>query len=223
MTLSNWKSIAAAGICGGIGGTFATLLGVAQILTKQVEGKVLGETQGLVIGLAIFFALGAFVALASGERVPLKALALGIGLPAMISVSASPCSTQGVVCHGLASNLVSLTGVAFAQSVSGRSLILLSPDGNGEFLVWLYDINGNPVGEAFPLVGEGQSSVLPDDAYSIAVQGPDGWSATEALPALAGQTVQLEIGNRSAFSRGLAQSFNAFSGPYDLDLRATGN
>lgn len=219
MSTYDWKTNSVAWICGGIGGTFATLLGVAQILTRQVEGKTLGEPLGMFIGLAIYFLLGAFVAWMSGEQVKLKALAIGIGLPAMVSVSGSPCSTPGVVCHGLAFNMISVGSSAYADSLLTRSFTLISPADGGDFVVWLYDRNGNPVGAPTPVQGNSTIVDLPSDASSVAVQGPEGWSATETLSGLSGQQNRLEIGNRSALARGFSQAFNMYSGPYDLDIR----
>ena len=87
-------------------------------------------------------------------------------------------------------------------------------------MIWLYDRSGNPVGAATQL-GQGETVLaVPSDAYSAAIQGPEGWSATEPLAGVAGTKERLEIGNRSALIRGFSQAFNWYSGPYDLDFKA---
>ena len=68
---------------GGIGGAFTSVLTLAQNLLGS--GPLPPSIFFWILGVIIMFGLGALMASAAKEQIPLKAIAIGLGLPATIN------------------------------------------------------------------------------------------------------------------------------------------
>jgi len=215
----NWRST----IYGGIGGAFVPIFSLSQDLISK---KPFDANIGWFLGLFLLFALGAILANASSEKIPLKALAIGISLPATINgylqqniaeaaklAQSSPHPTE---LHGFLDLVIAR---AYAQAGTGGSLIAtVSPD-LPTYQIVFYGPAG-AIGSPVTVANGAATIAIPAGASSLAVHGPEGWSLPLAVPPLpAGESVRLSVDRRSTFSRGFRRSFGASDAPYELELR----
>ena len=223
--MANWKIV----IYGGVGGAFAPLLFAAQNLTET--GALPSSLMGWMLGVLILFGLGALLAGASGESLPLKALAIGLSLPATVTawqehgtaqqlhliqpaVAGAPAGGSGL--SGL------LVAPALAQTDRNRTLVVVAPPGLGNYEVHFYaprPMTDHPATVAGP-EGRRETIAVPALARSVAIWGPRGWSLPVPLPdSSPSGKLTLVISERSDFARSAWQAFGASASPYVVSIR----
>jgi hypothetical protein len=203
---------------GGIGGVLAPALTLAQVLMGEGTRQLPPSIPFWLLGAAILFMLGAAVASVSGEEIPLKAIAIGISLPAMVTVYNQPSNQAATAPPRVA--IGSFVTLAFGQPTGGRQLIVSAPTDLHGFQIWFYGPNGIMSPSIQAPTAANATIAVPTEATGVAVQGPKGWSSVEALPASpANGPMTLKIGERSDFAISFRQAFGAGSASYDLDLR----
>jgi hypothetical protein len=208
---------------GGIGGAFTSLLTLAQNLTGS--GALPPSIFSWILGVIIMFGLGALMASAARELVPLKAIAIGLGLPATINAY-----NQNVTVNALNLSRPALTSSthagavfwispAMAQTNGGRKLIVEAPTSLKSYEIWFYSDRG--IGDR-PVIGPKSATEqisIPEDALSVSIRGPNGWSLPVALPRSSlGGPLTLKIEERSNFTRSIKQAFGASSAPYEIEV-----
>jgi hypothetical protein len=212
----SWRSA----IYGGIGGAFVPIFSEAQNL---VNHKPFDFNLGWFVGLILLFSLGAILANASKEKVPLKALAIGISLPATIngylqqsiaeSAKLAQSSAQPVQNHSVLEMIVTS---AQAQGASRGTLVVDAPAELPNFQIVFYGPAGTIGG---PVQGSQAPVAIPAGASSLAIHGPEGWSLPVAIPASSsGNALKLRISVRSGFVRGFKRSFGASDAPYEIEF-----
>jgi len=214
----NWRSA----IYGGIGGAFVPIFSEAQNL---VNHKPFGFDVGWFVGLILLFSLGAILATASKEMVPLKALAIGISLPATINgylqqnvAERAKLAQESTQLGQKQSFLELVVSSALAQTTGIRALVVNAPAELTNFQIVFY----GPAGAIGGPVQASQSAApitIPAAASSVAIHGPAGWSLPVAIPASSSSNVlTLKIDVRSTFSRGFRRSFGASDAPYEIEF-----
>ena len=211
-----WGVVSTA-VFGGLGGVLAPALVLANLLTTDPP-KTVQNPLGWVCGAAIFFALGALVATAAGERNLAKAVAIGIGLPAMVQIKGLPLPDTGTAPGPVSSSSIGqLVGAAFAQQASSGILSVAGDnvDLNGLNAVF-FGANNEQIGVPQPAT---QNSIpIPSGSSTVAINGPDGWSTRAQLPNNSGATIKLTVSEHTSFVRSFRQALGLFSGLYEIDL-----
>jgi hypothetical protein len=216
-------------LCGGIGGAFVPLFTASQDLRGPTHSLAFGgDWQSWAIGVLIMFALGAILAGVSRETIPLKALVIGISLPATITAYAE---------NGTANRLAKwqqeqttqvsqpqrvsfyFVNPAMAQSDAKTFVVSGLPSDASGYAVRFFGAGG-PIGNTISLSGADAPKPVPPGATAVALRGPEGWSLPAPIdrPAQNG-VLKLSAHARSNFVRGLGRAFGASAAPYEIEAR----
>lgn len=217
MNWTLWRQFAAAAVVGGFGGSLATIFGVGLALTGRSSKPAQTLDWGFVWGTLIFFAIGAALTMILKEKDLVKALAIGMSIPATIKVNGSDVPT-GII-KPLGSAAITFSMAAFAQPVTGKTLTLDNKTDLNGTLVWFIDPAGKQTSVDLTPLGSNPVIQIPDGSLAFAIQGKAGWSDTLALPANGGQNVTAIVDTRSLFSQSLRQAVGAPSGFYEIELK----
>lgn len=208
---SDWRIA----IFGAFGGVAAPLLTMAQNL--QNGGPNVPSILSWLLGVLILGVLGGGIAVALRERTPVRALVLGLSLPATITSLAknNQLLQEELGQPGASKSEItgSLISAAFAQQ--SRTMTVEDWPNSDRVSIIFYDAQGNAIGTPLPAPQLRSAVPVPDAAASIAVSAPDGRSLPKRLPPV---NFKLDVEARSDFVRGFKSAFGADANRYEVDI-----
>ena len=200
----NWKIA----VFGGVGGIAVPLMNEALKLTNY-EREV--PSIGFALGALALFAIGYFVVAALQETVPLKALVLGLSLPATITslIQSSPIGQAGAATPPSAFDL-QIIAPAYAQEITVQAP-------SGEFQMILKDEHYNILEER-TISSETGPMALPPETRQIEIETQDLSFKQAVDPLNEDAKVEVKIEERSDFWRGFLKAFGASGDRYNVDV-----
>jgi hypothetical protein len=200
----NWKIA----IFGGVGGIAVPLMNEALKLMNYQRDI---PSIGFALGAVALFAIGYFVVAALQETIPLKALVLGLSLPATITslIQSSPIG-QAAATPPSAFDL-DLVPAAYAQEVSVKAPA-------GEFQMILKDADLNVI-EQRTISSTDGTMPIPPETRKIEIEAADLSFEKELDELKENATVEVEIEERSEFWRGFLQALGGSGAKYDVDVK----
>lgn len=214
-------------LCGGVGGVFVPLFTASQDLRGPTHDPFGGgHWVSWAFAVLILCVLGAILAWVSRETVPLKALAIGLSLPATITAYQANADRNALTPWQESQAPVSqpkpvgfyFVSPALAQSDPQTFVVSGLPSDTSGYAIRFFG-PGGPIGNIISLSGTDAQKV-PTGATAVALRGPEGWSLPAPIdrPAQNG-VLKLRAHAKSSFIRGFSRAFGGSAAPYEIEVR----